>query len=575
MFIILLLELLAIPLALLVPVPLKIAVDSAVGAEPLPSVIAWMVPMKYTDSPAAILVTAALLILFIAFLTQAQSVVKWLLQTFVGEKLVMNFRAELLRHSQRLSLAYHDLKGTSDAIYRIQYDASSIQWILINGITPFITASLTVVGMIYVTARIDRTLAIIALTVAPILFLLVHIYRGRLRNQWKEVKILETNALSVVQEVLGSLRVVKAFAQEEREQRRFLTHAYKGIWARIRVVLSESGFGLFVGLTTAAGTAAVLFIGIRHVQSEVLTLGDLIIVMAYLAQLYHPLQTIGKQVASLQGSLASAERALTLLDESPGVSEKPNARSIDRATGSVNFSAVSFGYTTKEMVLHNLSFDIPAGVRVGIAGRTGAGKTTIMSLLTRFYDPSSGTIYLDNTDIREYKLKDLRRQFAIVLQEPVLLSTSIAENIAYARPDATEREIIEAARAANAHEFITGLTEGYNTLVGERGLRLSGGERQRIALARAFLRDAPVLILDEPTSSVDIHTEQIIIEAMDRLMRNRTTFIIAHRLNTLMNCDMLLVINEGKLITVTSEVSTAIKDLYSSDKTDLLDVSQK
>jgi ATP-binding cassette subfamily B protein len=297
--------------------------------------------------------------------------------------------------------------------------------------------------------------------------------------------------------------------------------------------------------------------------------------MAYLAQLYHPLQTIGKQVASLQGSLASAERALTLLDESPGVSEKPNARSIDRATGSVNFSAVSFGYTTKEMVLHNLSFDIPAGVRVGIAGRTGAGKTTIMSLLTRFYDPSSGTIYLDNTDIREYKLKDLRRQFAIVLQEPVLLSTSIAENIAYARPDATEREIIEAARAANAHEFITGLTEGYNTLVGERGLRLSGGERQRIALARAFLRDAPVLILDEPTSSVDIHTEQIIIEAMDRLMRNRTTFIIAHRLNTLMNCDMLLVINEGKLITVTSEVSTAIKDLYSSDKTDLLDVSQK
>jgi ATP-binding cassette subfamily B protein len=201
MFIILLLELLAIPLALLVPVPLKIAVDSAVGAEPLPSVIAWMVPMKYTDSPAAILVTAALLILFIAFLTQAQSVVKWLLQTFVGEKLVMNFRAELLRHSQRLSLAYHDLKGTSDAIYRIQYDASSIQWILINGITPFITASLTVVGMIYVTARIDRTLAIIALTVAPILFLLVHIYRGRLRNQWKEVKILETNALSVVQEV--------------------------------------------------------------------------------------------------------------------------------------------------------------------------------------------------------------------------------------------------------------------------------------------------------------------------------------------------------------------------------------
>jgi ATP-binding cassette subfamily B protein len=269
--------------------------------------------------------------------------------------------------------------------------------------------------------------------------------------------------------------------------------------------------------------------------------------MAYLSQLYDPLRTIGKTSSSLQGYLTSAERAFALLDQAPDVEERPDARPLPRALGAIAFRNVYFAYEQGHTVLREVSFDVPAGARVGIAGRTGAGKTTILSLLTRFYDPDSGQILLDGEDLRDYKVADLRNQFAIVLQEPVLFSTSIAENIAYARPDASHEEIVHAARLADAHDFITRLPNGYQTRVGERGMRLSGGERQRISLARAFLKDAPILLLDEPTSSVDLRTESTIIDAMQRLMRGRTTFIIAHRLSTLSDCDIRLEVEDGRL----------------------------
>ena len=270
--------------------------------------------------------------------------------------------------------------------------------------------------------------------------------------------------------------------------------------------------------------------------------------MSYLGQLYSPLKTIGKKAASLQGHLVGAERAFSVLDQERDVPERPNAVSLRGASGSISFRNVSFSYDEGHPVLHHISFDVPAGARVGISGRTGAGKTTLLSLLTRLYDPTSGAILLDGSDLREYRLADLRNQFAIVLQEPVLFSTSIAENIAYARPDATEEEIVRAAKQADAHDFILGLANGYQTVVGERGMRLSGGERQRIALARAFLKDAPVLLLDEPTSSVDMKTEKAIMTATERLMQGRTTFLIAHRLSTLEYCDVRLEIEHGRLV---------------------------
>jgi ATP-binding cassette subfamily B protein len=370
----------------------------------------------------------------------------------------------------------------------------------------------------------------------------------------------------VIQEVLTSLRVVKAFGQEEHEQERFLNQSGESLRARMRYTISSELLGLLLGVTTAFGTAAVLFIGVSNVLAGVLTLGSLLLIMGYLAQLYSPLKTISKNVAKLQSKLASAERAFDLMDEPPDVIERPGAKPLLRARGTVEFQNVSFAYQGEQLVLEDITFEIPAGTRAGIAGQTGAGKSTLVNLLTRFYDPTSGQILLDGIDLRDYKVADLREQFAIVLQEPVLFSTSISENIAYAKPGVSYYRIIEAAKAANAHDFILDLPQGYETLVGERGMRLSGGERQRIALARAFLKDAPILIMDEPTSSVDMKTESGIIEAMDRLMEDRTTFMIAHRLTTLENCDVLMVIEDGKLVSMDRDVPGSLKVALALDR---------
>ena len=306
----------------------------------------------------------------------------------------------------------------------------------------------------------------------------------------------------------------------------------------------QGGLGILVALLTALGTAAVLYIGVQ----DKLTTGNLVYVMGLISQLYAPLKTIGKKMATMQTHLAGAERAFALLDETPDVVEKSSARPLARARGAMEFRAVSFAYQNDRPVLSDISFEIEPGACLGIAGTTGAGKTTLVNLLTRFYDPTAGQILLDGLDLRDYKLADLRNQFAIVLQEPVLFSTSIAENIAYGRPSAGEGEIIAAAKAANAHDFIARLPQGYQTLVGERGMRLSGGERQRVSIARAFLIDAPILILDEPTSSVDVKTEAAIVEAMERLMRGRTTFIITHRTSALKHCDLILKIEHGRVL---------------------------
>jgi ATP-binding cassette, subfamily B, bacterial len=537
------------PVMLLTPLPLKIAVDSVLGNEPLPGFMQPLVPGFVTGSKGMILILVVALVVIVALLAQLREICGLVLQTYTGEKLVMDFRARLFRHAQRLSLSYHDSRGTSDSIYRIQYDALAVQWITTSGVIPFVTSVVTLVGMIYVTALIDLELALVALAVSPLLFLILRTYGQRLRTGWRGQKRLESSTLKVVQETLGGIRVVKAFGQEDRERERFTGRASETLTARIRLSYQEGGLGSMVGLVIAAGEAAVLFIGVKNVQAGTLTLGDLLLVMGYLSQLYRPLQSMSKKVGDLQRSMASAERTFALLDQTPEVIETPNARPLTRARGALSFQNVSFAYEGEDSpALENVSFEAIPGARVGIAGTTGAGKTTLVSLLTRFYDPTSGRITLDDVDLRDYRIADLRNQFAIVLQEPVLFSTSIAENIAYADPDATYEEVVVAARAANAHEFIIRLPEGYDTQVGERGMRLSGGERQRISLARAFLKDAPILILDEPTSSVDVKTEAAIMEAMTRLIRERTTFVIAHRLSTLADCDVRLQIEGGRLI---------------------------
>ena len=542
----LVLSLVSTALALLAPLPMKLAVDSVIGSQPIPGFLRPLAPRAGSGTPLLLFVVGVLLA--ITLLRQVQGVASGVLYTYTSEALLQDFRAKLFQHVQRLSLSYHDNKGISDSSYRIQYDSPCVQALTLGSILPMVTSSVTLVGMIFVIARMDWQLALVALGVSPFLFALSRIFRRPLRRRWKEVKKLDSSAISVVNETLSAIRVVKAFGRETHEHDRFLDQSRRRIARLVRITFLQGGFDMLVGLTTAAGTSAALFIGVTHVRSGVLTLGGLLVTMSYLAQLYSPLSSLSKLVTDRQSALASAERVFALFDELPEVVERPHARPLLRAGGGIAFRDVHFSYDGNSSILHGISFEIPPGTRVGISGETGAGKTTLVSLLMRFYDPTAGRILLDGVDLRDYKLTDLRKQFALVLQEPVLFSASIAQNIAYARPGATENEIVEAAKLANANDFIVRLPKGYQTLVGERGMRLSGGERQRVSLARAFLKDAPILLLDEPTSSVDVKTEAGIMEAIDRLIQGRTAVMIAHRLSTLDICDMRIEIDDGRII---------------------------
>jgi ATP-binding cassette subfamily B protein len=542
------LSLLASPLSLLGPLPLKLIVDSALGSKPLPGWLAAVVSQSLAESASGRLMIAVLLLVATTALAQLRGLAAGLLDTYTGEKLVLAFRTELFQRVQRLSLAYHDRKGSTDSLYRIEYDAPAIRWITVQGVIPLVNAILTIVLMVYVVARIDWQLALVALLVAPLLFGMTRIFRTRIRDEWSRVKKIESSTMSGMQEAISLLRVVRAFGQEDRENDRFRRRLEQSMYGKLRLTLINGGFDTLIGLTTVASTAVALYIGVRHIQTGQLTLGNLLLVNAYLGQLYSPLSAISRKIADLQAALASAERTFALLDQAPDVPERPDARPLGRAVGAVALRDVRFAYPNGPQILHDISFEIAPGDRVGIMGATGAGKTTLVGLLMRFYDPTAGGVLVDGIDIREYRLAELRSQFAIVLQDPVLFSTSIAENIAYARPWASDDEIVKAARLANAHEFIGSLPQGYQTRVGERGMSLSGGERQRIALARAFLRDAPILILDEPTSSVDVQTESAIIDAMESLMKGRTTFIIAHRQGTLRKCNVHLFLEKGRLV---------------------------
>ncbi len=540
------LSFLSLPLTLLYPLPLKIAVDSVLGQQPLPD---FLRRLTADSKPHAVALEFAVgLLVLISILANLQGLINWWLSTYTGEKLVWDFRAQLLNHVQRLPLAFHDRYGATDSVYRIQHDAPSIQYVAIQGVIPLITALFMLAGMIYVSARMDWYLALIALTITPVLFLLSYGSSRLVRRRSREVKELDTTAMSVIQEVLGSIRVIKAFGQENREHERFIRHSSKRMSGQVRLSLMQAVFNVMVGLTIAAGTAAALYVGVQHVRKGVLSVGSLLVIMAYIAQMYQPLQLLSTKVTDLQVWFASLERVFDLMDQSPEIAESRHAVRLERARGEFELRNVSFQYDDRGLGLHDVSVTIPAGTRVGMVGSTGAGKTTLLNLLMRFYDPTSGQVLLDGRDIREYRIPDLRRQFAVVLQEPVLFAASLAENIAYGKPDATDDEIVAAAKAASSHDFIMNMPEGYETKPGERGTLLSGGERQRISLARAFLRNSPILILDEPTSSVDVQTEASIMKATEALMRGRTTFMIAHRLNTLKNCDMILELEHGRLV---------------------------
>ncbi len=535
------------PIALITPLPLKIIVDNVLGSAPLPGYAAWL-PSWMTGTPDAIFAVAIGLAVLIAVLTLAHKWIDWIMRENVAERMVHGFRGKIFARALEISAPGRDAAATQDVAFRITNDSPALQWTAIYGFIPVINALVSLAGMLWVTAAISPKLAVIALATSLPVIGLVHVTQGRLRRRWHEVREKDSIAQCQVQEVLGNLRVVTTFGQEKREVARFLEHSRTAVRARLRVIRTEGIIGAVLGLATALGTTAILWLGVSDVRTQILSVGDLLLVMGYIAQLYAPLQQIGMHIAGQQQAVASAERAFGLLDRPVTIRDSAGAPARGPAIGDVSFDRATFAYPGCVPTVRNACLDVPAGSCVGIVGRTGAGKSTLVNMLIRLLDPVEGRILLDGVDLRDWRLEDLRRQFAVVSQEPVLFSSTIAENIAYGRSGASMDEIIDAATRANAHEFISRLPDGYGTRVGERGTRLSGGERQRVALARAFLKDAPILILDEPTSAIDSETEAGIVASMERLMNGRTTFMIAHRLNTLRNADMIIRIEDGAVL---------------------------
>lgn len=548
LLLILILNTLSVPLVLLKPLPIKILIDSGFGNVELPDWIAGIFPQQTQFGFDIIVLITVALIILVALAENIYVVSIWLLNTFTGEKLVLNFRTMLFNHVQRVSMLYHDKQGPSDSLYRIQNDTSAVKSLFINNLSPIISASITVISMLIVIFTINIDFGWIVLGLVPLLIWLVKNSSSKLKKDWKKVKESESSALSVINEVLSALRVVKSFGKEDTETRRYVSRADEALTGQMKVARTGAVFYFFVGMLFSIATALIIYTGAYKIVNNEITLGELTLLIAYIAQLYGPIEKITRNINDIQSSVTSIERIYELMDKDREVTESNVTSRIRDFKGQFTFSNVSFGYEKSKPVLQNLQFELKASDKVGIIGVTGSGKSTLLSLVCRFYDPDSGEIMVDGNSITDFSVKDYRDQFAYVLQDPVLFSTSIAENIAYSNPDAGMDEIIKAAKAANAHDFISKLPQGYNTLAGTRGMLLSGGERQRISIARAFLKNAPCLILDEPTSALDVNTEATIMESIQELMRGRTTFLVTHRLDTLAMCNVIIHLDKGRIV---------------------------
>lgn len=532
--------------ALLTPWPLKVVVDHVLGQAPVP---AWMADGlgPLVQSPISLLLLAVTGSLILALTENGLQVAGNYVNTKIDQHITMDFRSQLFLHAQRMPLAFHDRRRSGMLIYMIngQGDAPSG---LIMTFPLLAESALTLVGMFWICFKMDWQVALASLAVVPFLYYSVGYYATHIQDRLQRVRKLEAEGLAIIHESISMMRVIAAFGREEHEYQRFRDQTTTAVNERVKVTIRQTLFSLVVNMITAIGSALVLGLGAYHVMTGQLTVGQMLVVIAYIAAVYKPLETISTTIGALQDRFISLRATFGLLDKEPEIKDAPGARTVRQATGHVVYDSVDFSYSGRTDTLKNISFEAQPGHVIGIVGPTGAGKSTLVSLLPRFYEPKRGRLLLDGADIRTLTLKSLRAQISLVLQEPLLFSGSIAENIRYGRLEAGMDEIIEAAQAANAHDFITRLPKQYETLLGERGTAISGGERQRIAVARAFLKNAPILVLDEPTSSVDSKTEAVILDALDRLMIGRTTFMIAHRLSTLHHADTILVLNNGQLV---------------------------
>jgi ATP-binding cassette, subfamily B, bacterial len=463
------------------------------------------------------------------------------------QNMVLDLRSDLFEHAQRLSFTFHDRRQTGALMSQINLQAAAVGTIVMV-IPPIAEALLTLVGMLVIALFIDWQIALVALVVLPFLFWSFNLYGRRIVPRLQRVQQLEWSSLSIVNEAMAMLRVIVSFAREDYEHARFRRQGQTAVDERVKLTVSQSLYTLGVQTASALGISIVMGLGAWHVIEGKLSIGELVVLITYITSVYQPLEQISGTVGTIHEQLVQFDSSLKLLDTEPAVIDRPAARSLERVQGRVRADSLSFAYPGRTHTLTDISFHARPGERVAVVGHTGAGKSTLMSLLIRFYDPDAGRIELDGLDIRDISLRSLREHVSVVLQEPLLFSGTIAENIRYGRLEASDAEVADAARGANAHEFISGLPGGYATEIGENGAQLSGGERQRICVARAFLKDAPILILDEPTSSIDSKTEAVVLDALDELMVGRTSFIIAHRLSTVRHADQILVMSAGRIV---------------------------
>ncbi len=534
-------------LTLAEPWPLAFVVDTVLGDREPPG---WATAVA-GDGDGGLILFAVAVSLLITVLIGAVSIANDYVTNVVDRRMVLDLRSDLLRHVHRLSFDFHDDAHTGHLMFRINDQAEAVGQVVI-AIPEFARSALTLLGMLIIAFRIEPSLALLSATAIPFVVLSTTHYANRVEPELRRVRDMESTNLSMVHQGLSMLRVIVSFGRERGTYQRFRIHGERTVDARVRLTVRQAAFNMVVSAITAAGTAAVVGIGAHQVLNGRISTGELLVLMAYIAAVYGPLETLTNSVTVLQEQFVAFEHAVELLDTPPDVVERDGAVDIGRARGDITFENVGFSYATRQDTLRDISFSIAAGQSIAIVGATGAGKSTLVSLIPRLYDVDRGRITIDGVDVRDITLESLRRQFSIVLQEPLLFSGTIRENIAYGRPGAANEEVHRAAQKANAHEFIKALPKGYETRVGERGTKISGGERQRIAVARAFLRDAPILILDEPTSSIDSRTEAVILDALERLTEGRTTITIAHRLSTIRRADTILVIDDGALVAVGS-----------------------
>jgi ABC-type multidrug transport system fused ATPase/permease subunit len=463
------------------------------------------------------------------------------------QNMVLDLRSDLFEHAQRLSFTFHDRRQTGQLMSQINLQAAAVGT-LVMVIPPIAEALLTLIGMLVIALFIDWQIALVALVVLPFLFWSFNLYGRRIVPRLQRVQALEWKSLSIVNEAMAMLRVIVPFGREGYEHARFRRQGQTAVDERVKLTVSQSLYTLGVQTASAAGISIVMGLGAWHVIQGKLSIGELVVLITYITSVYQPLEQISGTVGTIHEQLVQFDSSLRLLDTKPVVLDAPDAIAIVHTQGHVRAEQVSFSYPERERTLLEISFDARPGERIAVVGHTGAGKSTLMSLLIRFYDPHAGRFELDGTDIRDISLHSLREQISVVLQDPLLFSGTIAENIRYGRLDASAEEVADAARGANAHDFVIRLPHGYETELGENGAQLSGGERQRICVARAFLKDAPILILDEPTSSIDSKTEAVVLDALDDLMVGRTSFIIAHRLSTVRHADQILVMSDGRIV---------------------------